>query len=73
MLNNKSLTPNSKKLVEVQVEKFPVPTLRLSVASTLREVASTPTLLQLSPHSLTSLISIKTTKKVKVHSSLLVN
>jgi hypothetical protein len=55
------------------VEKLPAPTLRLSVASTLREVASTSTLLQLSPHSLTSLISITTTKKVKVYSSLLVN
>jgi hypothetical protein len=55
------------------VEKLPAPTHRLSVASTLREVASTLTLPQLSPHSLTSLISIITTEKVKVYSSLLVN
>jgi hypothetical protein len=55
------------------VEKLPALALRLSVASTLREVSSTSTLLQLSPHSLTSLISITTTKKVKVYSSLLVN
>jgi hypothetical protein len=54
------------------VEKLLALALRLSVASTLREVASTLTLLQLS-HSLTSLISITTTKKVKVYSSLLVN
>jgi hypothetical protein len=54
------------------VEKLLAPALRLSVASTLREIASTPTLLQLSPHSLTPLISITTTKKVKVYSSLLV-
>jgi hypothetical protein len=55
------------------VEKLPAPALRLSVASTLWEVASTLTLLQLSPYSLTSLISITTTEKVKVYSSLLVN
>jgi hypothetical protein len=55
------------------VEKLLAPALWLSVASTLREVASTPTLLQLSPHSLTSLISITTTEKVKVYSPLLVN
>jgi hypothetical protein len=55
------------------VEKLPALALRLSVASTLSEVASTPTLLQLSPHSLTSLISITTPEKVKVYSSLLVN
>jgi hypothetical protein len=55
------------------VEKLPIPALRLSVASTLREVVSTPTLLQLYPHPLTSLISITITKKVKVYSSLLVN
>jgi hypothetical protein len=54
------------------VEKLSAPALRLSVASTLRDVASTPTLLQLSPHSLTSLISITTTENVKVYSSLLV-
>jgi hypothetical protein len=55
------------------VEKLPVPALRLGVASTLRAVASTSTLLQLSPHSLTSLISITTTEKVKVYSTFLVN
>jgi hypothetical protein len=55
------------------VEKLPAPPLQISVASTLREVASTPILLQLSPHSLTSLISITTTKKVKVYPTLLVN
>jgi hypothetical protein len=55
------------------VEKLSALALRLSVASTLREAARTLTLLQLSPHSLTSFISITTTKKVKVYSSLLVN
>jgi hypothetical protein len=55
------------------VEKLPAPTLQLSVASILREVASTPILLQLSPHSLTSLISVTTIEKVKVYPTLLVN
>jgi hypothetical protein len=55
------------------VEQLSAPTLRLSVASTLRAIASTLTLLQLSPHSLTSLISITTTEKVKVYSTFLVN
>jgi hypothetical protein len=55
------------------VEKLPALALRLSVASTLGEVASTPTLLQLSPHSLTSFISVTTTEKVKVYSTFLVN